>query len=70
MYAGDLGNSLMKEKKIGLYMFFFSFLYSTIPYLDLRILKILIRVCFSDKLQPGGTSYVQEYCKLNEVNHG
>ena len=51
-------------------MFFFSFLYSTIPYLDLRILKILIRVCFSDKLQPGGTSYVQEYFKLNEVNHG
>ena len=51
-------------------MFFFSFLYSTIPYLDLRILKILIRVCFSDVLQPGGTSYVQEYGKLNEVNHG
>ena len=43
----------MKEKKIGLYMFFFSFLYSAIPDLDLGILKMLIGVCFRDVLQPG-----------------
>ena len=43
----------MKEKKIGLYMFFFSFLYSAIPDLDLGILKTLIGVCFRDVLQPG-----------------
>ena len=33
-------------------MFFFSFLCSTIPGLDLGILKMLIRVCFRDALQP------------------
>ena len=53
LHAGDLGHSLMKEKKIGLYMFFFSFLYSAIPDLDLGILKMLIGVCFRDVLQPG-----------------
>ena len=34
-------------------MFFFSFLFSVIPDLDLGILKMLIRVCFRDALQPG-----------------
>ena len=34
-------------------MFFFSFLCSAIPDLDLRILKVLIRVCFREVLQPG-----------------
>ena len=34
-------------------MFFFPFLCSTIPDLDLGILKMLIRVCFRDVLQPG-----------------
>ena len=33
-------------------MFFFSFLYSAISDLDLGILKMLIRVCFCDVLQP------------------
>ena len=32
-------------------MFFFSFLCSAIPDLDLEILKMLIRVCFRDVLQ-------------------
>ena len=41
----------MKEK-IGLHMFFFSFLCSAIPDLDLEVLKMLIRVCFRDVLQP------------------
>ena len=33
-------------------MFFFSFLCSSIPDLDLEVLKMLIRVCFRDVLQP------------------
>ena len=33
-------------------MFFFILLYSAIPDLDLGILKMLIRVCFRDVLQP------------------
>ena len=52
MHAGDLEHSLMKEKKQDLHMFFFSFLCSAIPDLDLGILKMLIRVCFRDVLQP------------------
>ena len=52
-HASDLEHSLMKEKKIGFHMFFFSFLCSAIPDLDLGILKMLIRVCFRDVLQPG-----------------
>ena len=43
----------MKQKKIGLYMFFFLFLCSAILHLDLGILKMLIRVCFRDALQTG-----------------
>ena len=35
-------------------MFFFSFLCFAIPGLNLGILKILIRVCFGDVLQPAG----------------
>ena len=53
LHAGDLEHSLMKEKKIGLHMFFFSFLCSAIPDLDLGILKMPIPVCFHDALQPG-----------------
>ena len=34
-------------------MFFFSFVCSAIPDSDLGILKMLIRVCFHDVLQPG-----------------
>ena len=34
-------------------MFFLSFLCSAIPDLDLGILKMIIRVCFQDMLQPG-----------------
>ena len=34
-------------------MFFFSFLCSAIPDLDLGVLKMLIRVCFHDVFQPG-----------------
>ena len=33
-------------------MFFFPFLCSAIPDLDLEIIKMLIRVCFRDVLQP------------------
>ena len=33
-------------------MFFFPFLCSAIPDLDSGILKMLIRVCFRDALQP------------------
>ena len=39
-------------------MFFFPFLCSAIPDLDLRILKMLIRVCFRDALQPAVYSFV------------
>ena len=34
-------------------MFFLSFLCSAIPDLHLAFLKMLIRVCFRDVLQPG-----------------
>ena len=34
-------------------MFFFSFLCSAPPDLDLGVLKMLIHVCFRDVLQPG-----------------
>ena len=50
---GDLEHCLIKEKKIDVFMFFFPFICSGIPYLALGILKILIRVCFRDALQPG-----------------
>ena len=53
LHVGDLELSLMKEKKIGLYMFPFSFLCYAIPDLDLGILKMLICVCFHDVFQPG-----------------
>ena len=33
-------------------MFFFPFLCSAIPDLDLEILKMLVRLCFRDVLQP------------------
>ena len=52
LHDGDLEHSLMKEKKIDLHMFFFSFLCSAIPNLDLGILKVLICVFFRDALQP------------------
>ena len=47
LHDGDLEHSLMKEKKKDIHMFFFPFLYSGIPDLALRILKMLIRVFFS-----------------------
>ena len=42
----------MKEKKIDVHMFFFPFLRSGISDLALGTLKMLIRVCFRDVLQP------------------
>ena len=51
-HDGDLEHSLMKEKKIDLHMYFFPFLCSAIPDSDLGILKMLIRKCFQDALQP------------------
>ena len=47
-----------RNKKVGLRMFFFSILCSAIPDLDLGILKMLIRVCFRDVVQPGVYSFV------------
>ena len=47
LHDGDLEHSLIKEKYRS------SFLCSAIPDLDLGILKMLIRVCFRDVLQPG-----------------
>ena len=41
-------------------MFFFSFLYSVIPDLNLGILKMLTRVCFRDVLQPGVYYFVPD----------
>ena len=41
-----------ERKKIDFHMFFFPFLCSGIPDLALGILKMLIRVCFRDALQP------------------
>ena len=52
LHSDDSEHSLMK-KKIGLHMFFFSFLCSAFPDLDPGILKMLIRVCFRDVLKPG-----------------
>ena len=40
------------KKKIDVYMFLFPFLCSGIPDLALGKLKMLIRVCFRDVLQP------------------
>ena len=51
LHDGDLEQCLMEEKKY-VYMIFFSFLYSGIPDTALGILKMLIRVCFRDLLQP------------------
>ena len=41
-------------------MLFFSFLCSAILDLALRILKMLIGVCFRDVLQPGAYSFVPD----------
>ena len=51
LHDGDLEQSHMKEK-IDLHMLFLPFLCSVIRELDLGILKMLIRVCFRDVLQP------------------
>ena len=40
------------RKKRDVHMIFYSFLYSGIPDTALGILKMLIRVCFRDLLQP------------------
>ena len=45
LHAGNLEHSL--------HMFFFSFLCSAIPNIDVGIVKMLIHVCFRDLLQPG-----------------
>ena len=52
MHDGDLEQCLIKEKKIDVYMFLFPFICSGIPGLATGILKMLIRVCFPDALQP------------------
>ena len=51
-HDGDLEHCLMEEKKIDVHMIFFSFLNSGVPDTVLGNLKMLIRVCFSDLLQP------------------
>ena len=48
-------------------MFFFSFLCSFIPDLDLGILKMLIRVCFGDVLQPAVYKFVPGMIWLSAV---
>ena len=48
-------------------MFFFSFLCSVIPDLDLVILKMLIRVCFRDVLQPAVYQFVPGMIWLSVV---
>ena len=45
-------NMVSWKKKLDVHMFFFTFLCSGIPDLALGILKMLIRVCFLDALQP------------------
>ena len=52
LHDGELDHNLMKEKNRSSFVFYFLFLYSAIPDLDLRILKMLTRVCFRDVLQP------------------
>ena len=52
LHDGDLEHSLMKEKNRCSYKFFFPFLCFGIPDLALGILKIPIRICFCDVLQP------------------
>ena len=52
LHDGDLEHSLMKEKIKDVHIFFFPFLCSCIPGLALGILKMLIRACFRDVLQP------------------
>ena len=55
----------MKEKKIGLYMFFFAFLCSALPDFDLEILKMLHCICFCDVLQPGVYLFVPDMILLS-----
>ena len=52
LHDGDLEHSRLMKKKKDFQMFFFPFLFSAIPNLDLGILKMLLRVCFRDTLQP------------------
>ena len=52
LHDGDLEPCLMEEKNIDVHMIFFSFLYSGISDTALGILKMLIRVCFRDLIQP------------------
>ena len=51
LHGGDLKQS-HERKEIDVHIFFFSFLCSGISDLALAILWMLIRVCFSDVLQP------------------
>ena len=57
MHDADLEHALMKKKKKS-HMFFFPFLCSGIPDLALGILKMLIRVCFCDVLQPAKSQLI------------
>ena len=50
-------------------MFFFSFLWSAIPDLDLGILKVLICVRFHDVLQPGVYQFVPDMIWLSACLH-
>ena len=52
LHDSDLEHFLIKEKNIDVCMFFLPFICSDIPGLALGILKMLIRVCFRDALQP------------------
>ena len=53
LHDGDLEHCLMEEKNRCSYDFLL-ILYSAIPGTVLRILKMLIPVCFRDLLQPAG----------------
>ena len=58
LHDADLERSLMKERKIYyVRVFFFQFLCYGIPDLALGILKMLIRVCFRDVLQPAAQQF-------------
>ena len=46
-------------------MFFFPFLCSAIPDLDLEISKMLICVCFHDVLQPGVYQFILGMIRLS-----
>ena len=53
------------RKKRDVHMIFYSFLYSGIPDTALGILKMLIRVCFQDLLQPAVYEFANLFQSFN-----